>query len=86
MILLSFNPIESIFMGKAVRTFKKILNDRGDQMSQLDQVIGAIDTFYAPTTPQQLRQQTGKSLESFQNTVKIAVMRHSFIFSLRCSL
>lgn len=40
-----------------------------DQMSQLDQVIGAIDTFYAPTTPPQLRQQTGKSLESFQNTV-----------------
>lgn len=40
-------------------------------MLQLDQVIGAIDTFYAPATASQLRIQTGKALESFQNTVRI---------------
>lgn len=40
-------------------------------MSQLDQVIGAIDTFYAPTTPPRIRQETGKLLESFQNTVHL---------------
>ena len=45
---------------------------------QLEQVIGAIDTFYAPSTPAQLRQQTGKSLESFQNTV--LTKEDNFIF------
>ena len=46
-------------------------------MSQLDQVIGAIDTFYAPTTPPQIRQQTGKYLESFQNTVNEPILNIS---------
>ena len=39
-------------------------------MNQLEQVIGAIETFYSPSTPAQLRHQTGKALEAFQNTVK----------------
>lgn len=54
-------------------TVELFLFDRGTLypgiMLQLDQVIGAIETFYAPETPSQLRLQTGKSLESFQNTV-----------------
>lgn len=49
---------------------------------QLDQVIGAIDTFYAPTTPSQLRQKTGKSLESFQNTVKTNTAEVAIVFKL----
>lgn len=41
---------------------------------QLDQVIGAIDTFYAASTAPALRLSTGKSLESFQNTVYCVIV------------
>lgn len=53
---------------------------------QLEQVIGAIDTFYAPSTPAQIRQQTGKSLESFQNTVRNACgIKAQVIITLKLS-
>lgn len=48
---------------------KKILPGSERKMSQLEQVIGAIELFYAPSTSPQIRLSTGKSLESFQNTV-----------------
>ena len=43
----------------------------------MDQVVAAIEVFYAPSTAAEVRRESGQFLERFQNTVNVGGIRNN---------
>lgn len=56
-------------MSQSIGVYSVVAIAAAAMTTTLDKVVSAIEAFYAPTTAAEVRRESGKFLEKFQNTV-----------------